>query len=143
MQVGRFPRDNPYPEYNEAIEAAIDKALKLQPGQPAPDFTLDDLDGQPVSLNQFKGKAILLDFWASWCGPCIGDLPDLRKIKEKTAALPVVFLNMSLDDDEAAWRGAIAKHEIKGVHLRGGFGSDMPSPTKSLSPRITWWTRKD
>ena len=121
-----FQQINPHPEYTEAVQAVLDKVLKLQPGQPAPEFTLDDLDGQPVSLSQFKGQVVLLDFWASWCGPCISDLPDLRRIKEKTTTLPVVFLNVSIDTDEAAWREAIDKHEIKGVHVRtNGFGSDI------------------
>ena len=121
-----FQEINPYPEYNEAVQAVLYKSLNLQSGQPAPAFTLHDLDGQPVSLSQFKGQVILLDFWASWCGPCIIDLPDLRKIKGKTAALPVVFLNLSLDEDEAAWRGAITEHGIEGVHVRAdGFGSDV------------------
>ena len=121
-----FQEINPYPEYTEAVQAALDKALKLQPGQLAPEFTLDDLDGQPVSLSQFKGQVVLLDFWASWCGPCISDLPNLRRIKEKTATLPVVFLNVSIDTDDAAWREAIDKHEIEGVHVRAnGFGSDV------------------
>ena len=125
-----FQQINPHPEYTEAVQAALDNAPKpqpgLQPGQPAPEFTLHDLDGQPVSLSQFKGQVVLLDFWASWCEPCISDLPDLRKIKEKTADWPVVFLNVSIDTDEAAWREAIDKHEIKGVHVRtDDFGSDV------------------
>ena len=113
-----FQQSNPYPEYNEAVLVALAAALKLQPGQSAPAFTLDGLDGQPVSLSQFKGQVVLLDFWASWCVPCIGDLPKLRKIKKKTADWPVVFLNISLDADEAAWREAIDKHEVEGVHVR-------------------------
>ena len=113
-----FQQINPHPEYNEPVRAALDEALKLQPGQPAPAFTLDDFNGQPVSLGQFKGQVVLLDFWSSWCRPCISDLPKLREIKEKTADWPVVFLNISLDVDEAAWRKAVDKHEIEGVHVR-------------------------
>ena len=121
-----FQQINPYPEYNEAVLVALSAALKLQPGQPAPEFTLDDLDGQPVSLSQFKGQVVLLDFWASWCVPCIDDLPYLREVKGKTSDWPVVFLNISLDADEAAWREAIDKHEIKGVHVRAdGWGADV------------------
>ena len=120
-----FQQINPHPEYNEAVLVALSAALKLQPGQPAPDFTLDDLDGQPVSLSQFKGQVVLLDFWASWCVPCIGDLPYLREAKKKMDGWPVVFLNISLDEAEADWREAIDKHKIEGVHVRtDGFGSD-------------------
>ena len=121
-----FQASNPYPEYTEAVQTALDGALKLQFGQPAPEFTLYDLDGQPVSLSQFKGQVVLIDFWASWCGPCIGDLPDLRRIKKKAADKPLVFLNLSLDTDEAAWREAIDKHGIEGVHVRAdGWGADV------------------
>ncbi len=125
-RLGDFQQINPYPEYTEAVQAALDKALKVQPGRLAPDFTLHDLDGRPVSLSQFKGKAVLLDFWASWCGPCIGDLPHLRKIKERTANRPVVFLNLSLDGKERDWRKAVDDHGIKGVHVRApGWGADV------------------
>ena len=113
-----FEQSNPFPEYTEALQAELNKLSMLQPGQPAPDFTLHDPDGQAVSLSQFKGKVVLMDFWASWCGPCIADLEPLRKIKEQVAAQPVVFLNVSLDSNDEAWKRAIAKHQIQGVHVR-------------------------
>ena len=95
-------------------------------GRPAPDFTAYDLDDQLVSLSHFRGQAVFLYFWASWCGPCINALPDLQNIKQKVAGQPVVFLNLSLDSDEGNWRKAIAKHQIKGIHLRvGGWSSDV------------------
>ncbi len=123
-----FQASNPYPEYDTAVKAALDRATALRPGRPAPDFTLSDQGGQQVSLSQFRGKVVLLDFWASWCGPCIGNLPYIRELKKKTTDLPVVFVNLSLDSSDAAWRKAIDKHGIKGVHVRSGvWGSGTTS----------------
>lgn len=121
-----FKKINPHPEYTESVAAALHKALRLRPGQPAPDFTLSDLDGQPVSLSQFKEKAVFLDFWASWCGPCISNLAFLRQIKAQMTDQQVVFLNISLDESDSAWRKAVAEHGIKGVHVRAhGWGSEV------------------
>ena len=100
------------------------EASKLKPGQPAPDFTLDDLQGQSVSLSDFRGQAVFLDFWASWCGPCIEALPHLEEIKQRTRDQKVVFLNISLDPADE-WRQAVAEHGLTGVHVHapGGWQS--------------------
>lgn len=113
-----FKAINPYAEYTDAVQADLNKAMALRPGRQAPDFTLTDPEGHPVSLSRFRGKVVFMDFWASWCGPCIANLPFLRSIKKKTADLPVVFVNLSLDESESAWHKAIEKHKIKGVHVR-------------------------
>ena len=83
---------------------------------------------------------VLLDFWASWCGPCIGDLPYLRNIKEQVTAQPVVFLNISLDANEGAWKQAIAKHQIQGVHVRSEQVPQAYNVSASLG--IIWWIRR-
>jgi cytochrome c biogenesis protein CcmG/thiol:disulfide interchange protein DsbE len=69
----------------------------LNPGQPAPDFTLKTPEGQEVSLSDLKGQAVVLNFWASWCGPCRQEMPDLQAAYEryKEDGLVVVGLNLS------------------------------------------------
>jgi len=64
--------------------------------QSAPDFTLTDLDGQKVSLSDYKGKVIIVDFWATWCGPCKMEIPSFIKLQEDYKD-DVVVLGISLD----------------------------------------------
>ena len=73
----------------------------------APDFTLSTPDGNPISLSSLKGKVVLIDFWASWCGPCRKENPNLVKLYQKYKTKGFTILSVSLDDDEAAWKKAI------------------------------------
>ncbi|HVC89459.1 MAG TPA: TlpA disulfide reductase family protein [Acidobacteriaceae bacterium] len=67
--------------------------------KPAPGFTLKNLDGKPVSLSDYKGKAVLLNFWATWCGPCKLEMPWLIALQKKYAAQGFTVLGISEDDD--------------------------------------------
>ena len=116
QRLAEFLQDNPYPEYTEIVEEVVRETSKLKPGQSAPDFTLSDLQGQSVSLSDFKGQAVFLDFWASWCGPCIGAVPYLEEIKQRTRDQKVVFLNISLDPADE-WHQAVEEHGLTGVHV--------------------------
>jgi peroxiredoxin len=70
----------------------------LKPGDVAPLFETKTLDGKPISLTDLKGKVVLLDFWATWCGPCVADLPELKAVREKFKANDrFVMLSLSLD----------------------------------------------
>ena len=122
QRLAEFRQDNPYPEYTEVVEEVVREASKLKPGQPAPDFTLDDLQGRSVSLSDFKGQAVFLDFWASWCGPCIEDLPHLAKIKQQIQNQKVVFLSISLDASVEQWHQAVEAYTLTGVHVHAPGG---------------------
>jgi thiol-disulfide isomerase/thioredoxin len=72
-------------------------------GLPAPKFKLPDLKGQEVSLDQFKGKVVMLDFWATWCGPCQMTMPVIEKLeKEYSDTLIVLAINLQESKDEVA-----------------------------------------
>ena len=81
-------------------DAAGGAAQFLSPlkGQPAPGFTLEDLSGNKVSLAGYKGKAVLLNFWATWCGPCKIETPWLIELRNQYAAQGFEILGISVDD---------------------------------------------
>jgi len=64
----------------------------------APDFTLEDLSGKSVSLEDYRGKVVLVDFWATWCPPCRLSIPELVRLQESYAGQGLVILGISLDD---------------------------------------------
>lgn len=78
------------------------------------------LDGSSVTLesvlNKYQGKTIVIDVWASWCGDCIKGLPLVKALQEQTKEDNVVYLFLSLDKKQSAWKRAIEKRNIKGEH---------------------------
>ncbi|HTJ11596.1 MAG TPA: TlpA disulfide reductase family protein [Dinghuibacter sp.] len=83
-------------------------AKKTDIGQVAPDFTLNDPDGHPIKLSDYnKGKVVLVDFWASWCGPCRGENPNVVKAFHQYGPKGFTVLGVSLDDKKEPWVKAI------------------------------------
>ncbi|MGA2890989.1 MAG: TlpA disulfide reductase family protein [Terracidiphilus sp.] len=102
--------------YKERIELAWAKM--------APAFSLTTLDSQHISMDGMAGKVVLIDFWATWCGPCREALPHIRQIARKFNGQPLVVLSISLDDDEAKWKDFVGKNEMTWMQYRdGGFDS--------------------
>ncbi|HEY2392660.1 MAG TPA: redoxin domain-containing protein [Candidatus Angelobacter sp.] len=88
----------------------------------APPFAVTTLDGQRVSLDELKGKVVLIDFWATWCGPCREALPHMRSIAKNFDGQPLVVLSISLDTDEQKWKDYVAKNGMAWLQYRdGGF----------------------
>jgi thiol-disulfide isomerase/thioredoxin len=86
----------------------------------APPFSVTTLDGQHLSLDSLAGKVVLIDFWATWCGPCREALPHMQKIVHKFEGQPLVVLSVSLDSDEGKWKDFVAKNGMTWMQYRDG-----------------------
>lgn len=92
----------------------------------APPFAVTTTDGQRLSLDDLKGKVVLIDFWATWCAPCRDAVPHLKAIAKKFQGQPLVVLSVNLDSDEQKWKDFIAKNEMTWLQYRdGGFGGPV------------------
>ena len=92
------------PDKNKTAGERQETAVKAQPlsggaeakeGEKAPDFALTNLSGQTVKLSDFKGKTVILNFWASWCPPCKAEMPDMQKFYEKNQDVEILAVNLT------------------------------------------------
>ena len=110
-------------EYEEAKRRllqrrdSIERAkLDAMNGVPAKDFTLNDINGNPLSLSALRGKYVILDFWGSWCGWCIKGIPDMKAYYNKYKDR-LEILGIDCNDSETAWKSAVDKYEIPWLHV--------------------------
>lgn len=89
-----------------------------------PNFSLTTMDGRKVSMDDLQGKVVLLDFWATWCGPCREALPHIQQVAKKFKDEPLVILSVSLDTNEQAWKEFIEKHEMIWRSIAMGVSMD-------------------
>ena len=78
----------------------------------APDFSVVTMSGERVSLESLKGKIVILDFWATWCAPCVMAIPELKELVKKYPPDRLVLLSISVDDDEEAWRDFVTRQRV-------------------------------
>ncbi len=100
---------------------------QMIPGQPAADLSLPDMNGKIVSLTEFKGKVVLIDFWASWCGPCRHNNPRLVKLYNKYHEKGLEIYGVSLDEDLNSWKKAVHHDKLTWTQVLDDKGWDGPS----------------
>ncbi|MFV0344954.1 MAG: redoxin family protein [Bacteroidales bacterium] len=104
-------------KYGLKLNEKLEKLAKVQVGAVAPDFTLNTPDGEPIKLSSLRGKYILLDFWASWCGPCRAENPNVVKAYNKYKGKKFDILGVSLDNDKEKWLKAIEDDKLTWHHV--------------------------
>ena len=102
--------------------------LSASPSQPAmaprpdklrllPNITLTDIEGKKLTLNQLKGKFIVMDFWATWCRPCIEEINATRALQKEMGDKDISWVFVSLDVDADNWRQSVEQHRMEGTHI--------------------------
>jgi thiol-disulfide isomerase/thioredoxin len=104
--------------YNSYLQMRQQKEAMnfLAPGKPAPNFEETTLTGGKMKLSDLKGQVVLLDFWASWCGPCRQENPNVVKLYEKYKNKGFTIMSVSLDQDKTKWEAAIKKDNLSWPH---------------------------
>ena len=142
----RLPRGGQIPRYLElltssvGVEVAAQKPRKLGKdglsrrlaeayekfGEPAPDFSIMDLDGKPISLHDYRGKVVLLDFWAVWNGFCIGEMLRVKKIYDTYKDQGFEVIGVGLDTDETKLRNYLKENDIPWRQIYSGLERQSP-----------------
>lgn len=115
--------------YVKDLDEIIKKLENVQIGKTAPDFSLPDTAGVSVSLVDFRGKYVLLDFWASWCPPCRRENPNVAKTFKEFKDKNFTIIGISLDKDKSKWLKAIADDQLTWTHVSDlkYWDSDIPA----------------
>ena len=105
--------------HKTAIDERYTKIKSVSKGSPSPQFDYENVKGQNVKLEDLKGKNVYIDVWATWCGPCIAEIPSLKKLESDYQGKNIEFVSISVDEPEnkTLWKETVVNRDLKGVQL--------------------------
>lgn len=103
--------------YVKKIKERIELLKKVDIGQMAPEFSMPDSNGKNINLSSYKGKLLLVDFWASWCSPCRAENPGIVKVYNEFHSKGFYILGVSLDKKKESWLKAVADDQLSWEHV--------------------------
>jgi thiol-disulfide isomerase/thioredoxin len=104
-------------EYLERIEKDHSALKQTEKGTVSPAFELYDINEELVRLEDFRGKIVLIDIWATWCSPCVKEIPHLEKLQNEYKDKNIVFISICVSDDREKWKVAVREKNLLGIHL--------------------------
>jgi len=112
-------------KYLNEVTEIYEKLKKIEKGAVSPIFELKDIEGNIVNLNQLKGKLVYIDIWATWCMPCIKEIPSLKKIEKYFEGKDIQFVSICKSDSKKRWEKMVKEKELGGIQL---FAEDENIP---------------
>lgn len=112
-------------DYQAIIDGMLKEWLHLKKGADSYNFSFVDINGNKVSMADFKGNYVYMDVWATWCKPCLEEIPYLKKLEEDFHSKNIVFLSISVDQTQEPWKKMVVEKDLKGVQLWGGQAQEF------------------
>lgn len=120
------PTYAPLVKYKNSVIEAQKQRERLEIGQPAPDFSFPTPEGKNIALKDYRGKLVVVDFWASWCGPCRQEIPHMKEVYAKYKSKGVEVLGVSIDKKDTDWKKALSEEKMPWPQICApGAGKDL------------------
>jgi thiol-disulfide isomerase/thioredoxin len=114
-----YKNSNPNAENLAKITSQYNKLKVITKGNPSPTFNFENHKGGTTSLESLKGKYVYIDVWATWCGPCLREIPSLKEIEKEFSSKNIQFISISIDEpkDYDKWKAMVTEKELVGIQL--------------------------